>query len=51
MTDARPSHLMDRKLFDFANLAPTGQAVAEGDTAFDPETFREPKFADLAEEA
>ena len=50
LSDVRPSHLMDRKLFDFAGLAPTGVASEEGDTAFDPETFREPKFADLAEE-
>jgi len=37
---------MDRKLFDFASLAPTGQANDEGDKGFDPETFREPAFAD-----
>ncbi len=50
LSDVRPSHLMDRKMFDFAGLAPTGVADEGGDTAFDPETFREPKFADLAEE-
>jgi len=50
LSDVRPSHLMDRKMFDFAGLAPTGVADKGGDTAFDPETFREPKFADLAEE-
>ena len=30
-----PSHLMDRELFDFANLKPTGVPDANGDTAFD----------------
>ena len=30
-----PSHLMDRKLFDFANLKATGEADADGDIAFD----------------
>jgi tRNA 2-thiocytidine biosynthesis protein TtcA len=30
-----PSHLMDRGLFDFANLAPSGEPVADGDIAFD----------------
>jgi tRNA 2-thiocytidine biosynthesis protein TtcA len=51
LTDVRASHLLDRKIFDFAGLAPTGRADEEGDKAFDPESFREPKFADLAEEA
>jgi tRNA 2-thiocytidine biosynthesis protein TtcA len=32
-----PSHLMDRALFGFADLQPTGQAVADGDIAFDEE--------------
>jgi len=31
-----PSHLMDRTLFDFAGLSPTGIANPQGDTAFDP---------------
>ncbi len=31
-----PSHLMDRGLFDFAGLKPTGEPHPEGDTAFDP---------------
>jgi tRNA 2-thiocytidine biosynthesis protein TtcA len=30
-----PSHLLDRDLFDFANLRPTGVPDAQGDTAFD----------------
>lgn len=30
-----PSHLMDRDLFDFAGLKPTGIPDANGDTAFD----------------
>ena len=32
-----PSHLMDRKLFPFAGLQPTGVADADGDRAFDDE--------------
>lgn len=32
-----PSHLMDKDLFDFAGLAPDGQANPGGDTAFDPD--------------
>jgi len=36
LTDARPSHLLDHQLFDFANLVATGTPSEEGDTAFDP---------------
>ncbi|WP_019937686.1 tRNA 2-thiocytidine(32) synthetase TtcA [Bordetella sp. FB-8] len=32
-----PSHLMDRELFDFAGLKPTGLADVNGDIAFDHE--------------
>jgi tRNA 2-thiocytidine biosynthesis protein TtcA len=32
-----PSHLMDRKLFPFATLQPTGVADTDGDRAFDDE--------------
>lgn len=39
-----PSHLMDRDLFDFAGLKPTGLPDANGDKAFDGDTF-----ADLTE--
>jgi tRNA 2-thiocytidine biosynthesis protein TtcA len=48
LSDVRASHLMDRKLFDFAGLRPTGIAVAEGDTAFDPQEYGEPRFADIS---
>lgn len=36
-----PSHLMDRSLFDFANLRPNDQANPDGDLAFDPEPLPE----------
>ncbi len=42
LQNASPSHLLDRKLFDFANLKASGEFSAEGDTAFDPETYVEP---------
>ncbi|MFA7394318.1 MAG: tRNA 2-thiocytidine(32) synthetase TtcA [Pigmentiphaga sp.] len=37
-----PSHLMDRQLFDFAGLEPTGVADPNGDKAFDPEDHPAP---------
>ena len=37
-----PSHLMDQSLFDFKRLAASGVPDAEGDCAFDPETFAAP---------
>jgi tRNA 2-thiocytidine biosynthesis protein TtcA len=36
LTRVDASHLFDRKLFDFAGVKPTGNAVPDGDTAFDP---------------
>ena len=35
LSTVAPSHLMDRNLFDFANLKATGVASADGDIAFD----------------
>jgi tRNA 2-thiocytidine biosynthesis protein TtcA len=46
MSDVRPSHLMDRRLFDFIGLKPGGLADPEGDRAFDPEELGEPLFAE-----
>jgi tRNA 2-thiocytidine biosynthesis protein TtcA len=42
LQNASPSHLLDRNLFDFANLKASGESSAEGDVAFDPETFVAP---------
>ena len=39
LSNVAPSHLMDRSLFDFANLKPTGVVDPEGDLAFDPPSF------------
>ena len=37
LTRVTPSHLMDRSLFDFANLVADGKPHPDGDTAIDPE--------------
>ena len=37
-----PSHLMDRKLFPFETLVPTGVASEDGDKAFDADELPEP---------
>ena len=36
LSDIVPSHLYDRRLFDFSGVAATGRAQEEGDIAFDP---------------
>jgi tRNA 2-thiocytidine biosynthesis protein TtcA len=42
-----PSHLMDAKLYDFANLVATGVADADGDIAFDREDLSPPQVVKL----
>ena len=42
MQNIIPSHLMDVKQHDFVNLRTTGMADANGDLAFDPESFSAP---------
>ncbi|MCM2681195.1 tRNA 2-thiocytidine(32) synthetase TtcA [Echinimonas agarilytica] len=41
MQNVVPSHLVDRELFDFVNLKPTGVADENGDKAFDPPTLEQ----------
>ena len=47
LQNASPSHLLDRQWFDFANIRADGTASADGDKAFDPETFAEPVEAQV----
>lgn len=39
LANVKPSHLLDRKLFDFASLRPNGLPQPEGDLAFDRQQF------------
>lgn len=41
-----PTHLMDRRLFDFEHLRATGIADEQGDKAFDEESFPMPAFSE-----
>jgi tRNA 2-thiocytidine biosynthesis protein TtcA len=47
MQNVVPSHLMDTKQFDFINLQSTGEANADGDIAFDRESFTESAVINL----
>ena len=42
-----PSHLMDRKRYDFEGLKASGEASPDGDLAFDSEAFTTPTLAGL----
>jgi len=42
MSRITPSHLMDRNLFPFATLQPSGVADTDGDRAFDADDVRPP---------
>src|SRR5690606_8338175 len=44
LTRVTPSHLMDRTLFDFEGLAPTGVPDPDGDKAFDQEDTPAPSM-------
>jgi tRNA 2-thiocytidine biosynthesis protein TtcA len=45
LANVAPSHLLDRDLFDFKNLQATGEASADGDTAFDAPPLPPPMTA------
>jgi len=47
LSDVRPSHLLDPKLFNFLELRATGTPDPEGDTAFDTPALGEPLFVDV----
>jgi tRNA 2-thiocytidine biosynthesis protein TtcA len=47
LQNVAPSHLMDPKLFDFKGVTTTGVASADGDTAFDTESFTLPTLPGL----
>ncbi|MEK7769145.1 MAG: tRNA 2-thiocytidine(32) synthetase TtcA, partial [Pseudomonadota bacterium] len=44
--NVQPSHLADPALYDFRGLKAGGEPVADGDTAFDQETFA-PEAAEI----
>jgi tRNA 2-thiocytidine biosynthesis protein TtcA len=48
LQNIQPSHLVDSTLYDFQGLKAGNEPVADGDTAFDPETF-EPGTPEILE--
>lgn len=48
LQNIQPSHLVDSTLYDFQGLKVGNEPVADGDTAFDPETF-EPGTPEILE--
>jgi tRNA 2-thiocytidine biosynthesis protein TtcA len=48
LQNVAPSHLMDAKLFDFKGVKATGVADANGDLAFDTESFSLPNSPGLS---
>jgi tRNA 2-thiocytidine biosynthesis protein TtcA len=47
LANATPSHLLDRTLFDFRGVAPTGVPVGDGDRVFDADS---PAFGPTADD-